>query len=157
LNNAIDITKLNEMKIKKFEFEIGAYFNSNYSLQYKKGLFMYRANLMGMRPTILIQLPPKNWDFSEAVNNEIPHFDSTEEDFVIAEEKLIQFVKYASRYCRSWKRDYENYEFMDGTSWSCTIWIDDFKLVSQGYMAYPSNFKPFLDKLSILTGGKVFK
>jgi hypothetical protein len=143
------------MKIRKFKFNIGGYFGASYSLEYKKGMFQYRAN--EMEPIILIEQPPKNWDFSKVKNSELIQYDSTNEDLKISKEKLTQFVKYVSRYCKSWDKEFMNDEILDGTSWSCDIWIDDFRLKSNGQNEYPSNFNSFLNKLSALTSGKIFE
>jgi hypothetical protein len=143
------------MKIKKFKFSIGGYFGASYSLEFKKGVFLYRTN--DTEPIILIELPPKNWDFSKVKDSELIQYDSTNEDLIISDEKLILFVKYISRYCKSWDKEYMNNNILDGTSWSCDIWIDDFRLKSNGQNEYPSNFNSFLNKLSALTSGKIFE
>ena len=78
---------------------------------------------------------------------------------LIKQSSLLKnnFYKYITRYCKSWDTEYQDYEVCDGTGWDCTIWIDDFKLVSHGYEAYPRNFKAFMNKLKVLTSGKIFK
>ena len=142
------------MKIKKFEFSIDGYFRDSYSLKYKKGVFEYRANVADIKITNINPVIKNNYHFE---NVAIFQTDSFDEDLVISEERKNNFYKYISKYCKSWETEYQNYEVYDGTGWECTIWIDDFKLVSQGYAAYPRNFKAFMNKLKVLTSGKIFK
>lgn len=141
------------MKIKKFEFNIDGYFRDSYSLKYKKGIFEYRANVAEIKITNINPVIKNNYHFE---NVAIFQTDSFDEDLIISEERKNNFFKYISKYCKSWESDYQNYEVCDGTSWECIIWIDDFKLASHGYEAYPSNFKSFMNKLKILTSGKIF-
>ena len=141
------------MKIKKFEFSIDGYFRDSYALKYKKGIFEYRANADKNQITTINPVCKNDYDFE---NVAIVSIDSLDEDLIISEERLNNFYKYITRYCKSWKTEYQDYEVCDGTSWECNIWIDDYKLVSQGYAAYPSNFKSFMNKLKVLTSGKIF-
>lgn len=127
------------MKIKKFEFSIDGYFRESYALKYRKGNFEYRANVDKNQITTINPVFKDDYDL------------------IISEERLNNFYKYISRHCKSWDFEYQDFEVSDGTSWECTIWIDDFKLVSKGYAAFPSNFKAFMNKLQVLTSGKIFK
>ena len=85
------------------------------------------------------------------------HRFSIDADLVISEERKLNFFKYISRYCKSWEKEYSHNIVYDGTCWECDIWIDDFRLKSNGLEEYPTNFKAFLKKLSILTSGKIFE
>jgi len=142
------------MKIKKLEFQIGSYFGDNFSLNYKKGIFEYRAAVDRIVMTELNPVFKNDYHFEHVA---IFTLDSIDADLVISEERKHNFYNYISRYCNSWEKDYPDDEVMDGTSWNCTIWIDDFKLNSSGHMSYPSNFNSFLNKLTELTSGKIFK
>jgi hypothetical protein len=141
------------MKIKKFEFSIDGYFRESYSLKYKKGIFEYRANVHKNQITTINPVFKNDYDFK---NVAIVSIDSLDEDLIISEERLNNFYKYITRHCKSWDTDYQDYEVSDGTGWNCNIWIDDFKLVSHGYAAYPINFQAFMNKLKVLTSGKIF-
>lgn len=143
------------MKIKKIDFSIGGYFGSSYSLEYKKELFLYRAQTGG-ESTISIINPifKKDYQFEHIA---IFKSDSIDADLVISEERKLNFLKYISRYCKSWKKEYLDNDICDGTSWECDIWIDDFRLQSSGQNKYPSNFNSFLTKLSMLTKSKIFE
>lgn len=143
------------MKIRKFEFSIGSYFGPSYSLKYKKGLFLYRAQT-GDENTISNINPIFKNDF-QYEHEVIFQSDSFDADLVISEERKLNFLKYISRYCKSWKKEYLNNDICDGTSWECDICIDDFRLKSSGQNKYPSNFNSFLIKLSLLTKGKIFE
>lgn len=143
------------MKIKKFEFSIGGYFGSSYFLEYKKGLFLYRAQTDGM--TTISDINPifkNDYQFEHGV---IFQSDSIGADLVISEERKLNFCKYISQYCKSWEKEYLSNDICDGTSWDCDIWIDDFRLKSSGQNKYPSNFTSFLIKHSLLTKGKIFE
>jgi hypothetical protein len=142
------------MKIKKFEFSIEGYFRDSYSLKYTKGVFEYRADVAESKITNISPIIKNDYHFE---NIAIFQTDSFDEDLVISNERKNNFYKYIKKYCKSWETEYQNYEVYDGTGWECAIWIDDFKLVSYGYAAYPSNFKAFLNKLNVLTSGKIFK
>jgi hypothetical protein len=143
------------MTIKKFEFSIGGYFGSSYSIELVDGLFWYRANTDGI--TTISQINPIYEDNSQFEHEVIVQSDSMDEDLVLSEQRLEHFYKYISRYCKTWQKDYCDNDVLDGTSWECDIWIDDFRLQSTGQNKYPSNFKSFLNKLSILTKGKTFE
>ena len=143
------------MRIKKLQFRIGGFFGSSYSLEYKKGLFLYRAQTDGT--TTISDINPifkNDYQFEHVA---ICQSDSFDADLVISEERKLNFLKYISRYCKSWKMEYLNNDICDGTSWECDIWIDDFRLQSSGQNKYPSNFNSFLIKLSLLTKGKIFE
>jgi hypothetical protein len=142
------------MKIKKFEFSINGFFRDSYSLKYKKGIFEYRADVFKRQITTINPVFKNDYHFE---NVAIFSMDSLDADLIISEERKNNFYKYITKYCKSWETEYQNYEVYDGTGWECTIWIDDFKLVSRGYEAYPNNFKAFMNKLKILTSGKIFK
>ena len=142
------------MKIKKFEFSIDGYFRDNYALKYEKGFFGYRANVDTNQITTINPVFKDDYDFE---NVAVFSIDSLDDDLIISEERLNNFYKYISRHCKSWDTKYQDFEVSDGTSWECAIWIDDFKLVSKGYAAFPSNFKAFMNKLQVLTTGKIFK
>ena len=143
------------MTIKKFEFSIGAYFGSSYSLEYKKGLFLYRAKTGDI--ATISNINPIFINDYQYEHIAIFQSDSIDSDLVISEERKLNFFKYISRYCKSWEKEYQNNFICDGTSWECDIWIDDFRLKSNGLEEYPPNFKSFLNKLSVLTSGKIFK
>ncbi|MFV8366209.1 hypothetical protein [Flavobacterium sp. XS1P27] len=143
------------MKIRKFEFSIGSCFGSSYSLEYKKGLFLYRAQT-GDESSISIINPIFKNDY-QFEHIAIFQSDSFDEDLVISEERKLNFFKYINRYCNSWEKEYSNNIVCDGTTWECDIWIDDFRLKSNGLEEYPSNFKSFLNKISVLTSGKIFE
>jgi hypothetical protein len=143
------------MKIKKFEFRIGSYFGSNYSIEYKKGLFLYRAQT-GSETTIS-NITPVFIDDYQFEHIAIFQSDSFDEDLVVSEERKLNFFKYITRYCKTWEKEYSNNIVCDGTSWECDFWIDDFRLKSNGLEEYPTNFKAFLKKLSVLTSGKIFE
>jgi hypothetical protein len=143
------------MKIRKFEFRIGSYFGSSYSLEYEKGLFLYRAQTGDIITISNINPIFKNdYQFEHIA---IFQSDSIDSDLVISEERKLNFFKYISRYCKSWEKEYSYNIVYDGTCWECDIWIDDFRLKSNGLEEYPTNFKAFLKKLSILTSGKIFE
>jgi hypothetical protein len=142
------------MKIKKFEFSINGYFRDSYSLKYKKGIFEYRADVVESKITTINPVFKNEYHFE---NVAIFLMDSLDADLIISEERKNNFYKYITRYCKSWETEYQDYEVSDGTGWECTIWIDDFKLVSHGYAAYPRNFKEFMNKLKVLTSGKIFE
>ena len=143
------------MKIRKFEFSIGSYFGPSYSLEYKKGLFLYRAQtgddstLSNINPIFI-----NDYQFEHIA---IFQSDSFDADLVISEERKLNFFKYITRYCKSWEKEYSTNIVCDGTSWECDIWIDDFKLKSNGLEEFPKNFNTFLKKLSTLTSGKIFE
>lgn len=143
------------IKIRKLEFNIGGHFGPSYSLEYKKGLFLYRAQT-GDESTIYNINPIFKNDY-QFEHIAIFQSDSFDEDLVISEERKLNFFKYISRYCKSWKKEYLNNDICDGTSWECDIWIDDFRLKVSGQNKYPSNFNSFLIKLSILNSGKIFE
>ena len=142
------------MKIKKFEFSIDGYYRDSYSLKYKKGIFEYRADVADIIITNINPVINNNYHFE---NVAIFQTDSFDADLNISEERINNFYKYITRYCKSWETEYQDFEVCDGTGWECNIWIDDYKLVAHGHEAYPSNFKSFLNKLKILTSGKIFK
>ncbi|WP_158729051.1 hypothetical protein [Flavobacterium sp. I-STPA6A] len=151
----IEKTKRRIMKIRKFEFNIGSYFGPTYSLLYKSGLFLYRAQTGDESSISSINPIFKNdYQFEHIA---IFQSDSFDADLVISEERKLNFFKYIIRYCKSWEKEYSNNIVCDGTSWECDIWIDDFRLKSNGLEEYPSNFKSFLNKLSVLTSGKIFE
>lgn len=143
------------MTIKKFQFSIGGYFGSSYSIELVDGLFLYRATTDGLTTIALIN-PICEYD-SQFEHEVIVQSDNLDEDLVLAEERIKGFYKYISRYCKTWQNDYCDIDICDGTSWECDIWIDDFRLQSGGQNKYPSNFESFLNKLSILTKGKIFE
>ena len=118
-------------------------------------MFLYRAQTGG-ESTISIINPifKKDYQFEHIA---IFKSDSIDADLVISEERKLNFLKYISRYCKSWKKEYLDNDICDGTSWECDIWIDDFRLQSSGQNKYPSNFNSFLTKLSMLTKGKIFE
>jgi hypothetical protein len=143
------------MKIKKFEFRIAGYFGSTYSIELVDGLYLYRATTEGISTES--QINPIYENDLQFEHEVIVQSDSIDEDLVLTEERIERFYKYISRYCKGWQKDYCDYDVLDGTSWECDIWIDDFRLQSGGQNKYPSNFKSFLNKLSMLTKGKIFE
>jgi hypothetical protein len=143
------------MIIKKFQFSIGGYFGSSYSIELVDGLFLYRATTDGV--TTESQINPIYENDSQFEHEVIVQSDTTDEDLVLTEERIERFRKYISRYCKGWQKDYCDYDVLDGTSWECDIWVDDFRLQSSGQNKYPSNFKSFLYRLSMLTKGKIFE
>lgn len=142
------------MKIKKFEFSIGSYFGDNYNLKYKKRFFEYKADVDRIVVSNLDPIFKNDYHFEHVA---IFTLDNSNANLVISEERKQNFYKYISRYCKHWDKDYSDMEIMDGTSWDCSIWIDDFKLNSGGHMAYPNNINTFLNKLTELTSGKIFQ
>ena len=142
------------MKIKKFEFSIDGYFRDSYSLKYKKGIFEYRTNAVESQISTINSNHKSDYNFENAA---IDSNDSLNDDLIITEERLTNFYNYITQNCKSWETDYQDYEVNDGTGWKCNIWIDDFKLVSKGYAAFPSNFESFKNKLQVLTSGKIFR
>ncbi len=142
------------MRIKKFEFSIDGYFRDSYSLKYKKEIFEYRADVVKNQITTINPVFKNEYHFK---NVAVFSMDSLDADLIISEERKNNFYIYITRYCKSWDIEYQDHDVCDGTGWECTIWIDDFKLVSRGYEAYPSNFKAFMNKLKVLTSGKIFK
>jgi hypothetical protein len=154
MKKCMGIVKSN-LKVKKFNFNIGGYFGSTYSLELVDGLFLYRATTDGR--TTISQINPIYENDSQFEHEVIVQSDSMNEDLVLTEEIIEKFHKYISRYCKTWEQDYANYDICDGTSWECDIWIENFRLKSSGQNKYPSNFKSFLYKLSVLTKGKIFE
>ena len=142
------------MTIKKFEFSIGSQFGSSYSIEYKKGLFLYRAQTGDL--TTISNINPIFKNDYEFAHIAIFQSDSFDAHLLISEERKLNFFKYITRYCKSWEKEYSNNTVCDGTSWECDIWIDDFRLKSNGLEEFPKNFNTFLKKLSILTSGKIF-
>lgn len=142
------------MKIKKFEFSIDGYFRDSYSLKYKKGIFEYRTNAVESQISTINSNHKSDYNFENAA---IVSIDSLNDDLIISEERINNFFNYITQNCKSWYTDYHDYEVSDGTGWKCNIWIDDFKLVSNGYAAFPSNFESFKNRLQILTSGKIFR
>ena len=124
--------------IKKFIFSIGGFPGPSYSIEYKNGIFAYRAE------------PKYNDDL-------LLHNDSTSADLEISAKRVDRFYNYIRRYCKHWKKKYSIGPVCDGTYWECDIKIDDFSLRSSGHVAYPGNFDTFLHKLTILTNGKIFE
>ena len=143
------------IKIRKLEFNIGGHFGPSYSLEYKKGLFLYRAQT-GDESTIYNINPIFKNDY-QFEHIAIFQSDSFDADLVISEERKLNFFKYITRYCKSWEKEYSNIIVCDGTSWECDIWVGDFRLKSNGLGQFPKNFKTFLKNLSILTSGKIFE
>lgn len=143
------------MIIKKFQFSIGGYFGSTYSIELVDGMFLYRANTDGI--ITISQINPIYENDSQFEHEVIVQSDSIDEDLFLTEERIERFYKYVSRYCKMWQKDYCDNNIFDGTSWECDIWIDDFRLQSGGQNKYPSNFNSFLTKLSMLTKGKIFE
>lgn len=143
------------MTIKKFQFSIGGYFGSSYSIKYVDGLFLYRANTDGCNT--IIQINPVYENDSQFEHEIIVQSDDLDEDLILTEERIEKFYKYISRYCKSWQKDYCYADILDGTSWKCDIWIDNFRLRSGGQNKFPSNFESFLNKLSMLPKGKIFE
>ena len=78
------------MKIRKFEFSIGSYFGPSYSLEYKKGLFLYRAQteddstVSNLNPIFI-----NDYQFEHIA---IFQSDSFDEDLVISEERKLNFL-----------------------------------------------------------------
>jgi len=143
------------MKIKKFEIRIDRYFGDSCSLVYKNKLFLYRGPTGGITTSSCINpIYINDYQFEHIA---IFKSDSDDADLVISEERKLNFYNYISRYCKSWEKEYSNPTICDGTSWEFDIWIDDFRLKSNGHEEYPTNFKAFLKKLSVLTSGKIFK
>lgn len=143
------------MTIRKFKFSIGGYFSSSYSIELVDGLFLYRANTDGI--ITISQINPIYENDCQFEHEVIVQSDSIDEDLFLTEERKERFYKYVSRYCKMWQKDYCDNDIFDGTSWECDIWIGDFKLKSSGQNKYPSNFKSFLYKLSMMTKGKIFE
>jgi hypothetical protein len=141
------------MKIKKFYFSIGGYFGTSHSIKYKKGKYLYRTFPQDEAVTMLIDpIVPENKSWDDI----ICEFNSYNEDLEISEERLLKFLNYTQRYCKNWSENYFQ-NVCDGTSWECDIWIDDYRLKSDGLESYPKNFKSFLNKLTIFTNGKIFE
>lgn len=143
------------MNIKKFQFSIGGYFSPSYSIKYVDGLFLYRANTHGLNT--IIHINPVYENDSQFEHEAIVQSDDLDENLVLTKERIDKFYKYISRYCKTWQKDYCDTNILDGTSWECDIWIDDFRLQSGGQNKFPSNFESFLNKLSTLTKGKIFE
>jgi hypothetical protein len=116
---------------------------------------LYRANRNGIKT--ISQINPIYENDSQFEHEVIVQSDSMNEDPVLSEQRIESFYKYISQHCKTWQKDYCDNDVLDGTSWECDIWIDDFRLLSSGQNKYPSNFKFFLNKLSILTKGKIFE
>jgi hypothetical protein len=143
------------MTVKKFQFSIGGYFGSSYSIELVDGLYLYRASTDGL--ITISQINPIYENDSQFEHEVIVQSDSMDDDLILTEERIERFYKYISRYCKTWQKDYCDKDVLDGTSWESDIWIDDFRLQSGGQNKYPSNFKSFLDKLSMVTKGKIFE
>ena len=140
--------------IKKFYFNIGGFPGPWYSIEYKNGVYAYRSEPKYMETAM--DITPL-FIASEFENDEqLVHKDSISADLTISAEKMDRFYQYIKRYCKDWKTKYSIGPICDGTHWACDIWIDDFRLRSEGHEAYPSNFDTLLHKLSIVTSGKIF-
>jgi hypothetical protein len=144
------------MIIKKFEFGIGGYGGSSYSLEFKNGLFSYRCTndeyrLIELINPVIPEGTDPDWD------DIITKKDTFDADVHISDKKIERFHNYISRYCKTWQKEYNNHDICDGTYWSCDIWIDEVRLNSSGHELYPKNFNGFLKQLTILIHGKIFK
>ena len=143
------------MKIKRFYFYIGGYSGSSYAIEYKDNVFAYSSALDDNYELENFELTVDNPNLSaEAIK---AHTDAFSSKLSIEPSEILKFKKYLERYCKNWKKKYSIGPICDGTYWECEIWIDNFRIKSQGHEAYPSNFHSFTKKLSLLSGGKVFQ
>ncbi len=143
------------MKIKRFYFYIGGYHGSSYAIEYRDTTFTYNSTLDGNLEFDDLELIANNLNSTNQVIK--AHSDAFNSKIILESREVLKFKKYLERYCKDWKRKYSKGLICDGTYWKVDIWIDNFRFQSQGHEAYPSNFKSFTKKLSMITGGKVFR
>ena len=152
------------MRIKKFQFFIGGYGGTNYSLEYKNKVFQYRSydhypvDTDEQNNEITITIRDLNFSDKMLKNDEaIARIDNINANLEKEEARIERFISYSKRCCKHWDKEYRDPGYCDGTQWGIDIHVDDFKFKSQGSNNFPNNFSAMLWKLKVLTRGKEFR
>ena len=139
----------------KFQFYISESMGPTYSLELKKGRWLYETE-NEWQPVVM--LVDKFQITRSEINNKeiITHIDSIPSEIVPSEHRLKRLHSYLKQYCKHWKKEYGWMQYCDGIVWECHIEGEGLTLKSRGHVEEPGNFPTFLHKLTVFTEGKYF-